>query len=78
MALMEGKINFEMPFNVNGIEVIGYIKYNERDTFIEIVHKDSEGIPHAIRKLYNGSMENKEQMVAEIENLIGEYLDIEE
>lgn len=76
--MMEGKTNLLMEFDVNGIKVHGSIKYNDRDTFVEIVYKDSEGKENVAQKLYNGSLENKEQMISEIENLIEEYLDINE
>lgn len=78
MALMEGKVNLTMPFNINGKEINGCVKYNDRDTFIEISYEDDNGKPRIVQKLYNGSLENKEQMISEIENLIEEYLDIEE
>jgi hypothetical protein len=77
--MMEGKTNLSMIFNVNGTEVLGSIKYNDRDTFAEIVYKDSNQKEKVAQKLYNGSLDNKEQMISEIESLIEElHIDIDE
>lgn len=77
--MMEGKTNLSMIFNVNGTEVLGSIKYNDRDTFAEIVYKDSDQKEKVAQKLYNGSLDNKEQMISEIESLIEElHIDIDE
>ena len=77
--MMEGKTNLSMNFNVNGTEVLGSIKYNDRDTFAEIVYKNNEQKKQIVQKLYNGSLDNKEQMISEIESLIEEqHLDIDE
>lgn len=76
--MLEGKTNLSMSFNVNGTEVLGSIKYNDRDAFVEIIYNDKGGKKTA-QKLYNGSLDNKEQMISEIESLIEEqHLDIEE
>lgn len=77
--MMEGKTNLSMTFNVNGTEVLGSIKYNDRDTFAEIVYKDSNQKEKVAQKLYNGSLDNKEQMISEMESLIEElHIDIDE
>lgn len=77
--MMEGKTNLSMIFNVNGTEVLGSIKYNDRDTFAEIVYKDSNQKEKVAQKLYNGSLDNKEQMISEMESLIEElHIDIDE
>jgi hypothetical protein len=77
--MMEGKTNLSMIFNVNGTEVLGSIKYNDRDTFAEIVYKDNNQEEKVAQKLYNGSLDNKEQMISEIESLIEElHIDIDE
>lgn len=77
--MLEGKTNLSMIFNVNGTEVLGSIKYNDRDTFAEIVYKDSNQKEKVAQKLYNGSLDNKEQMISEMESLIEElHIDIDE
>lgn len=77
--MLEGKTNLSMSFNVNGTEVLGSIKYNDRDAFVEIIYQDKNGGKKTGQKLYNGSLDNKEQMISEIESLIEEqHLDIEE
>lgn len=77
--MMKGKTNLSMSFNVNGTEVLGNIKYNDRDTFTEIIYKDNNQEEKIVQKLYNGSLDNKEQMISEIESLIEEqHLDIDE
>ena len=76
--MMKGNVNFITTFNINNIEVIGSIKYNIENVFTEIQYIDSNHEKQVFQKIYNGDVDNKEQMIAEIESLIEEHLDIED
>lgn len=76
--MMKGKTILTTNFNVNGIEIIGSIKYNDNDTFVEISYREKNDQEKVIQKIYTGDIDNQEQMISEIESLIEERLDIEE
>ena len=78
IVMLKGNTNLSVNFNVNGIEISGNVKYNVTDAFVEIVYLDKNQKEQIVQRLYNGSLYNKEQMIAEIESLIEEqHLDIE-
>ena len=76
--MMKGKTILTTNFNVNGIEIIGSIKYNDNDTFVEISYREKDDQEKVMQKIYTGDIDNQEQMISEIESLIEERLDIEE
>ena len=69
---MGGTRLFSIEFNINGKVIYGSIKQNKEDTFVEIKY-DNE----VKQKIYNGSIDNQDQMISEIESLIEESCDIE-
>lgn len=76
--MMKGKTILTTNFNVNGIEIVGSIKYNDDDTFVEISYRDKNNQEKIIQKIYTGDIYNQEQMIFEIESLIEESLDTKE
>lgn len=76
--MMKGKTILTTNFNVNGIEIIGSIKYNDDDTFVEISYHDKNNQEKITQKIYTGDIYNQEQMIFEIESLIEESLDTKE
>lgn len=76
--MMKGKTILTTNFNVNGIEIIGSIKYNDDDTFVEISYHDKNNQERITQKIYTGDIYNQEQMIFEIESLIEESLDTKE
>lgn len=76
--MMKGKTILTTNFNVNGIEIVGSIKYNDNDTFVEISYRDKNDQEKITQKIYTEDIYNQEQMIFEIESLIEESLDTKE
>ena len=70
--MTKGTDLFTTLFNVNGSTVYGSVKQNKDDTFIEIRMGDT-----IKQKMYNGSIDNEDQMISEMESLIEELFDVE-
>jgi len=73
--MLTGCTIFKTSFNVDGIEIIGSIKYSSIESFMEIKYVRNDRV-YTEQKIYNGDINNESQMISEMENFIDEFLNV--